>query len=145
MERGRSVQLPQLHHQYQPALASLGNHSLVSRVAVHNFFSPAMSGGQSRKEGRARRLHVPFDRIDLPSLFSYKRKPLRTGTPLLFQAERKYRMLLKLNCREKHPPLFSLTTLFCFLIDIWKCTVSGANIHMNLLPETNVTENLPQD
>lgn len=49
MERERSVQLPQLHHQYQPEdhQASLGNHSLGSREAVHNFFSPAMSGGQS--------------------------------------------------------------------------------------------------
>lgn len=97
------------------------------------------------REDSAREPKEQLHIIALLSLFSYKRKPLHIGTQLLFQVEKKYRMLLKLNCGEKHPPLFSLTTLFCFLIDIWKCTVSRVSIHMNLLPETNVTENLPQD
>lgn len=99
----------------------------------------------SCKDDDARRFSALFYIIALLSLFSHERKPLHTEEKLLFQVERKYQKLLELNCGEKHPPLFSFTTLFCFLIDVWKCSVSRVNTRMNLLPETNVTENLPQD
>lgn len=60
----------------------------------------------SCKEDKARRLSALFYIIVLLSLISYERKPLHTGEKVLFQIERKYGKLLKLNCGGKHPPFF---------------------------------------